>query len=40
MWDVIFFCGLCVVLRCSVLEEIGGFVVEIVIEDVYIVFRM
>lgn len=36
MWDVIFFCGFCVVICCKLLDEIGGIVVEIVIEDVYI----
>lgn len=40
MWDVIFFCGFCAVIRRKSLDEIGGIVVEIVIEDAYIFLRL
>lgn len=39
-WGGVFFCGLVVVIWCKVLDSVGGFVGEIIIEDVEIVLEI
>ncbi|MBN1084091.1 UDP-forming cellulose synthase catalytic subunit [Erwinia aphidicola] len=39
-WNATFFCGSCAVIRRSALEEIGGFAVETVTEDVHTALKM
>jgi len=40
LWDAVFFCGSCAVLRRGPLEEVGGIAVETVTEDAHTALRL
>src|SRR5690606_27826922 len=40
LWNAVFFCGSCAVLRRTALEEVGGIAVETVTEDAHTALKM